>query len=130
MPAKKPQTTNKTSQEQLWEEWLDKGLGRNEGDTSPRTQDDEPHKPIEPEQNPQHTQRGHFAGKKVRRKGVVKESMGGGDSSPAQTSMTTGTTDVYNAVYGKDGRIKGQEKDKDEEETEKDKESKEKERKG
>ena len=128
--AKKPQTTNKTSQEQLWEEWLDKGLGRNEGDTSPRTQDDEPHKPIEPEQNPQHTQRGHFAGKKVRRKGVVKESMGGGDSSPAQTSMTTGTTDVYNAVYGKDGRIKGQEKDKDEEETEKDKESKEKERKG
>ena len=79
---KKPQTTNKTLQEQLWEDWLN------------------------------------------------KESMGGGDSSPAQTSITTGTTGMYNAVYGKDGRIKGQEKDKDEEETEKDKEEKEKERKG
>ncbi len=55
--------------------------------------------------------------------------MGGGDSSPAQTSITTGTTGMYNAVYGKDGRIKGQEKDK-EEKTEKDKEEKEKERKG
>ena len=79
---KKPQTTNKTLQEQLWEDWLN------------------------------------------------KESMGGGDSSPAQTSITTGTTGMYNAVYGKDGRIKGQEKDKDEEKTEKDKEDKEKERKG
>ena len=49
---------------------------------------------------------------------------------PAPTSITTGTTGVYNAVYGKDGRIKGQEKDKDEEDTEKDKEEKEKERKG
>ena len=78
----KPKTTNKTMQDQLWEDWLN------------------------------------------------KESMGGGDSSPAQTSITTGTTGMYNAVYGKDGRIKGQEKDKDEEETEKDKESKEKERKG
>jgi hypothetical protein len=56
-----------------------------------------------------------------------KETMSGGDSSPAQTAITTGTTGIYNAVYGKDGRIKGQEKDK-EEETEKDKE--EKERKG
>ena len=80
--AKKPQTTNKTIQEQLWEDWLN------------------------------------------------KETMSGGDSSPAQTSITTGTTGMYNAVYGKDGRIKGQEKDKDEEETEKDKEEKEKERKG
>ena len=60
-------------------------------------------------------------------------NMGDG-GAPAQTSMTTGTTGVYNAVYGKDGRIKGQEKDKDEEETEKDKEEKDdkdkKERKG
>jgi hypothetical protein len=79
---KKPQTTNKTLQEQLWEDWLN------------------------------------------------KETMSGGDSSPAQTSITTGTTGMYNAVYGKDGRIKGQEKDKNEEETEKDKEEKEKERKG
>jgi uncharacterized protein YkvS len=59
-----------------------------------------------------------------------KETMSGGDSSPAQTAITTGTTGMYNAVYGKDGRIKGQEKDKDEEDTEKDKEEKEKERKG
>ena len=79
---KKPKTIDKSMQEQLWEEWLE------------------------------------------------KDSMGGGDSSPAQTSITTGTTGMYNAVYGKDGRIKGQEKDKDEEETEKDKEEKEKERKG
>ena len=76
---KKPKTVDKSMQEQLWEDWLD------------------------------------------------KDSMGGGDSSPAQTSMTTGTTGVYNAVYGKDGRIKGQSKDKEEE---KDKEDKEKERKG
>ena len=55
-------------------------------------------------------------------------NMGDG-GAPAQTSMTTGTTGVYNPVYGKDGRIKGQEKDK-EEDTEKDKESEEKERKG
>jgi hypothetical protein len=54
----------------------------------------------------------------------------GDGGSPAPTSITTGTTGVYNAVYGKDGRIKGQEKDKDEEDTEKDKEEKEKERKG
>ena len=81
---KKPQTTNKTLQEQLWEDWLNKESSGNMGD--------------------------------------------GG--SPAQTSITTGTTGMYNAVYGKDGRIKGQEKDKDEEETEKDKEEKEKERKG
>ena len=79
---KKPKTVDKSMQEQLWEEWLE------------------------------------------------KDSMGGGDSSPAQTSMTTGTTGVYNAVYGKDGRIKGQEEDKEEEDTEKDKEEKEKERKG
>jgi hypothetical protein len=79
---KKPKTVDKSMQEQLWEEWLE------------------------------------------------KDSMGGGDSSPAQTSMTTGTTGVYNPVYGKDGRIKGQEEDKEEEDTEKDKESKEKERKG
>ena len=62
-----------------------------------------------------------------------KETMSGGDSSPAQTAITTGTTGVYNAVYGKDGRIKGQEEDKEEEDTEKDKEEKdkkEKERKG
>ena len=86
--AKKPQTTDKSMQEQLWEEWLSKDGSGNMGD--------------------------------------------GG--APAQTSMTTGTTGVYNAVYGKDGRIKGQEKDKDEEETEKDKEEKDdkdkKERKG
>jgi len=56
--------------------------------------------------------------------------MSGGDSSPAQTSITTGTTGVYNAVYGKDGRIKGQEEDREEDETEKDKEEDEKERKG
>jgi len=61
-----------------------------------------------------------------------KDSSGnmGDGGSPAPTSITTGTTGVYNAVYGKDGRIKGQEKDKDEEDTEKDKEEKEKERKG
>ena len=60
-----------------------------------------------------------------------KETMSGGDSSPAQTAITTGTTGVYNAVYGKDGRIKGQEEDKEEEDTEKDKEEKDKkERKG
>jgi hypothetical protein len=85
--AKKPQTTDKSMQEQLWEEWLSKDGSGNMGD--------------------------------------------GG--APAQTSMTTGTTGVYNAVYGKDGRIKGQEKDK-EEDTEKDKEEKDdkdkKERKG
>tara|TARA_R110002020_G_scaffold16421_4_gene57943 strand:+ start:2488 stop:3387 length:900 start_codon:yes stop_codon:yes gene_type:complete len=79
----KPKVTNKTMQEQLWEEWLSKDGSGNMGD--------------------------------------------GG--APAQTSMTTGTTGVYNPVYGKDGRIKGQEKDK-EEDTEKDKESEEKERKG
>jgi PKD repeat protein len=79
---KKPKTIDKSIQEQLWEDWLN------------------------------------------------KETMSGGDSSPAQTSITTGTTGMYNAVYGKDGRIKGQEKDKDEEDTEKDKEEKEKERKG
>jgi len=53
-----------------------------------------------------------------------KETMSGGDSSPAQTSMTTGTTGVYNAIYGKDGRIKGQEKDKEEDEEDKEKERK------
>jgi hypothetical protein len=71
--------SSKTSQEQIWEDWLN------------------------------------------------KETMSGGDSSPAQTAITTGTTGVYNAVYGKDGRIKGQEEDREEDETEKDKE---KERKG
>ena len=80
----KPKVTNKTMQEQLWEQWLDKDSSGNMGD--------------------------------------------GGN--PAQTSMTTGTTGVYNPIYGKDGRIKGQEEDKEEEDTEKDKESKEKERKG
>ena len=59
-------------------------------------------------------------------------NMGDG-GAPAQTSMTTGTTGVYNPVYGKDGRIKGQSEDK-EEDTEKDKEEKDdkdkKERKG
>ena len=148
--AKKPQTTNKTSQEQLWEEWLDKGLGRNEGDTSPSKHRNED-KLINEFQ--EHV-RGKFPGKQNRRGtlerehgdqvrstieerkpspqggDIAKESMGGGDSSPAQTSITTGTTGMYNAVYGKDGRIKGQSKDKDEEKTEKDKESKEKERKG
>ena len=61
-----------------------------------------------------------------------KDSSGnmGDGGNPAQTSMTTGTTGVYNPIYGKDGRIKGQEEDKEEEDTEKDKESKEKERKG
>jgi hypothetical protein len=34
--------------------------------------------------------------------------------------MTTGTTGVYNATYGKDGRIKGQGKDKEEDEEEED----------
>ncbi len=47
-----------------------------------------------------------------------KESMGSGDSAPANTIMTTGTTGVYNATYGKDGRIKGQGKDKEEDEEE------------
>ena len=60
--------TTKSMQEQLWEEWLDKGNGMGDGGT------------------------------------------------PAQTSMVTGATGIYNAVYGKDGRIKGQSKDKDEEE--------------
>ncbi len=64
------------------------------------------------------------------KKEQFKHEVSGGDSSPAQTAITTGTTGMYNAVYGKDGRIKGQEKDKDEEDTEKDKEEKEKERKG
>jgi hypothetical protein len=49
-----------------------------------------------------------------------KESMGSGDSAPANTIMTTGTTGVYNATYGKDGRIKGQGKDKEEDEEEED----------
>jgi hypothetical protein len=71
----KPKVTNKTMQEEIWEQWLDKGEGMGEG------------------------------------------------SAPAQTSMVTGTTGVYNAVYGKDGRIKGQSEDK-EEDTEKDKEEK------
>ncbi len=53
-----------------------------------------------------------------------KESMGSGDSAPANTIMTTGTTGVYNATYGKDGRIKGQGKDKDEEEEDDKKERK------
>jgi len=79
----KPKVTNKTMQEQIWDEWLEKGEGG---------------------------------------------SMGEG-SAPAQTSMTTGTTGVYNSVYGKEGRHGGQSKDK-EEETEKDKEHEEKERKG
>ncbi len=147
--AKKPQTTNKTSQEQLWEDWLEKGFGKNEGDTSPSKHRNED-KLINEFQ--EHVRR-KFPGKQNRRGtlerehgdqvrstieerkpspqgDIAKESMGGGDSSPAQTSITTGTTGMYNAVYGKDGRIKGQEKDKDEEETEKDKEEKEKERKG
>ena len=85
---KKPKTVDKSMQEQLWEDWLDKDNSGNMGD--------------------------------------------GG--APAQTSMTTGTTGVYNAVYGKDGRIKGQTEDKEEEDTEKDKEEKDdkdkKERKG
>jgi hypothetical protein len=59
-----------------------------------------------------------------------KESMGSGDSAPANTIMTTGTTGVYNSVYSKNGRHGGQSKDKEEEETEKDKEDKENERKG
>ena len=70
----KPST--KSMQEEIWEQWLDKGEGMGEG------------------------------------------------SAPAQTSMVTGTTGVYNAVYGKDGRIKGQSEDKEEEDTEKDKEEK------
>jgi len=74
---KKPETTDKSMQEQIWEEWLDKG------------------------------------------------DMGG-DSAPAQTSMVTGTTGVYNARYGSDGRIIGQGKDKDEE----DKDDKKEEKKG
>jgi len=153
---KKPQTTTKTSQEQLWEDWLEKGFGKNEGDTSPSKHRNED-KLINEFQ--EHV-RGKFPGKQNRRgklerehgdqvrsniedtkpsqgqvptsrKGdIAKESMGGGDSSPAQTSITTGTTGMYNAVYGKDGRIKGQSKDKNEEKTEKDKEEKEKERKG
>jgi hypothetical protein len=53
-----------------------------------------------------------------------KESMGSGDSAPANTIMTTGTTGVYNATYGKDGRIKGQGKDKEEEEEDDKKERK------
>jgi len=67
----KPST--KTMQEEIWEQWLDKGEGMGDG------------------------------------------------GAPAQTSMTTGTTGVYNAVYGKDGRIIGQGKDKDEEEDKEDK---------
>jgi hypothetical protein len=71
----KPST--KTMQEQIWEEWLDKGEGMGDG------------------------------------------------GAPAQTSMTTGTTGVYNAVYGKDGRIIGQGEDKDEEEDDKKEDKKE-----
>ena len=67
----KPST--KSMQEEIWEQWLDKGEGMGDG------------------------------------------------GAPAQTSMTTGTTGVYNAVYGKDGRIIGQGKDKDEEEDKDDK---------
>ena len=63
--------TTKSMQEEIWEQWLDKGEGMGEG------------------------------------------------SAPAQTSMVTGTTGVYNAVYGKDGRIIGQGEDKDEEEEDK-----------
>ena len=63
--------TTKSMQEQLWEQWLDKGEG----------------------------------------------GMGEG-SAPAEATITTGTTGIYNPVYGKDGRIKGQSEDKDEEEEE------------
>jgi hypothetical protein len=59
-----------------------------------------------------------------------KNVMGGGDSAPSNTAMTTGTTGVYNSVYGKNGRIKSQGRDKEKEETEKDREEDEKERKG
>jgi len=73
--------TTKTMQEEIWEQWLDKGEGMGEG------------------------------------------------SAPAQTSMVTGTTGVYNAVYGKDGRIIGQGKDKDEEEDKDDKKEEDKDEK-
>ena len=69
--------TTKSMQEEIWEQWLDKGEGMGEG------------------------------------------------SAPAQTSMVTGTTGVYNAVYGKDGRIIGQGEDKDEEEEDKKEDKKE-----
>jgi len=73
--------TTKSMQEEIWEQWLDKGEGMGEG------------------------------------------------SAPAQTSMVTGTTGVYNAVYGKDGRIIGQGKDKDEEEDKDDKKEEDKDEK-
>ena len=72
----KPST--KSMQEQIWEQWLDKGEG----------------------------------------------GMGEG-SAPAEATITTGTTGIYNPVYGKDGRIKGQTEDKDEDDEE-EKEKKEK----
>ena len=71
----KPST--KTMQEEIWEQWLDKGEGMGEG------------------------------------------------SAPAEATITTGTTGIYNPVYGKDGRIKGQTEDKDEDDEE-EKEKKEK----
>ena len=72
---KKPETTDKSMQEQLWEEWLSKDGG-----------------------------------------------MSGG-SPPAATGMQT-TGDTFNAVYGKDGRIKGQGKDKEEDKEEEKEEKK------
>ena len=72
--------TTKSMQEEIWEQWLDKG------------------------------------------------DMGG-DSAPAQTSMVTGTTGVYNARYGSDGRIVGQGKDKDEEDKDDKKDDKKEEKK-
>ena len=72
----KPST--KSMQEEIWEQWLDKGEG----------------------------------------------GMGEG-SAPAEATITTGTTGIYNPVYGKDGRIKGQTEDKDEDDEE-EKEKKEK----
>ena len=49
----------------------------------------------------------------------------GEGSAPAEATITTGTTGIYNPVYGKDGRIKGQTEDKDEDDEE-EKEKKEK----
>ena len=51
---------------------------------------------------------------------LTKESMGaaGDGGSPANNAASTSDKGVYNPIYGKDGRIKGQEEDKEEEDKE------------
>ena len=157
--------TTKSMQEQIWEEWLDKGFNRSEffdssstgdGDTGSKTSTGvEPPKERTFGHGSKVTHRDPSAGKPYGQKTTdpskimeeaaaagndgkpeltpskqfkLADSAGGmGDGgAPAQTSMVTGTTGIYNARYGSDGRIIGQGKDKDEE----DKDDKKEEKKG